>query len=356
MKKRKIFIVFVTIVVIGSITFIFKCCGKNTRDAVTEQLVMYATDESHIVMPVVIDGVTYRFGWDTGASSSAITEELADILGVKSNSTTSVVGLRKGTKNPRIRPITEPLSINLGSLEIGSSFIVWDTMSSGTFKLDGVIGKDIINKYYWLVDFNSNTITLSTDSLKAEPTENMQKYEFPLAYDTSHAMFCVVRTNDSTELKLTLDTGLGSKVAMGKDSSYLLMDMGVVIHDSVDITTISDFLCKHLTTNTTMVSLHVSGEESSGFICNGSVFNGYKTDLMFCGIEQDSSHLNSRQHLQNERGFSSGIYLSSGFVRRFNQMYFDPFKGVITLCLSDQISKRYDPRDIERFIDSYLEN
>jgi predicted aspartyl protease len=115
-----------------------------------------------ILLPVKVNGRgPFQFAIDTGTSTSAITPELADQLGVQ----TSPVGTGTTGVAPVDFQAGSLQSFQLGGAKIDNMAVVvadFFTMLNAAIgaKLDGIVGYNFLRNYKVVIDYPGETLTL----------------------------------------------------------------------------------------------------------------------------------------------------------------------------------------------------
>lgn len=134
-----------------------------------EVKIPYENKARLIIIPVTINGKTYRMLFDTGATISVVSREVAEELGLKKRSSTKVTDSRN-TKRKTERTLIKELSIGTVSFEnITAVIIDWPENSSiECITGDGIIGNNLIRHCNWVVDYQNKTLTATDKELKLD--------------------------------------------------------------------------------------------------------------------------------------------------------------------------------------------
>lgn len=121
-----------------------------------------------IIVPVVIEGKTYSFMFDTGATT-IVSSELKEKLGMKTIFNNNMVD---GSGQ-----IQEQQFYNIGQVQLGPVVfkdVVGPAVDLAKFeklfcmKLDGIFGTNIMRTCHWKIDYKAKTITFSDKKIKPE--------------------------------------------------------------------------------------------------------------------------------------------------------------------------------------------
>lgn len=169
-------------------------------------------ERGRITMPVSINGNTYRFLFDTGASQTTIFDDVA-IDGLKSAGTTvshDAIGARTTVRKAALPPMT------LGSTVFtGCQAIVQHRIVRGRSDIDGIIGFDIVCKGLNVkIDLRNRQLILSDlfDYFEKEPGITM-KYWLDL-----HVPYVEVCPFGKYRERVLFDTGSRQLYVMNKNS------------------------------------------------------------------------------------------------------------------------------------------
>lgn len=178
--------------------------------------VNYETNLDLILLPVEIEGETYRFLFDTGAPN-VISNELSEKLGTK-KLRNGKVGDSQGNSDRLSVVMLDSVSIggvsfyNTGSIVADLNLAV----EIGCLKIDGILGANLMKFAYWRIDSKNQIITLSSnlDTLSIGLT-NPHILEFEPR--RTYTPMVSLSLNDSLIDYVTYDTGSGGYVTLGKN-------------------------------------------------------------------------------------------------------------------------------------------
>ena len=122
----------------------------------------FSTAKSLIVFPCELNGETKNFLFDTGAQVTTVQRDsiFGDIIKVRGASNRTV---ENGSETIR--------SFKIGEVEFINTFATNENMSGLKEKIPnfgGILGRSIINKANWLIDYPNKTIEISNKELSNE--------------------------------------------------------------------------------------------------------------------------------------------------------------------------------------------
>jgi predicted aspartyl protease len=181
-------------------------------------LPFHLTPQGGVVVPVIVDGRgPVFFLVDTGSNGSAISEELASLLGarpVAKTTVTSAIGQKE-----RIVVRIEHLSLGnvvadgiLATVTPAYDFDVPDALPGGA-KLQGVIGQDVLAGLRYTIDYRDRRIVWKDE--RAE----IPRGSTVLALEPHDERFLVVLPQNGGTLKLVPDSGTDSLVLFRREGA-----------------------------------------------------------------------------------------------------------------------------------------
>ena len=248
-----------------------------------------------IVVPIVIDGKTYRFIFDTGAGTTVISAELAKLPSFKRKGSISINDAKQVSNK---LPIGHLSSLSLGELNYTKVGVVVNDFSTNAqfncFGIDGILGMNVIQQNNWKIDYEKARL-ISYD-LNFVPTFTENTHEFPFASKTGtpYVHWYVNGTKD----RLMIDTGKnGDIISVSSDveinakkkQSIGYASFGMFGETAMDTTNYYQVnLSDSLDFNLTNVSI-TQDKDSKSIIGNGflkrnyaSVFFDFKNRKMQC--------------------------------------------------------------------------
>lgn len=130
----------------------------------------FELEKGLIILKADVNGVSGRFLFDNGFSLSAVSPEFAERADIQFDKNTSLTDAN--SKKATVPETTVDIVNIKGQQFIETGFYQIDTKNFWSCsELDGVIGASIINKINWNIDFNKQTIKLSSSPFKEQGTE-----------------------------------------------------------------------------------------------------------------------------------------------------------------------------------------
>ncbi|MDG5491940.1 retropepsin-like aspartic protease [Psychroserpens sp. SPM9] len=198
------------------ITFSLFACSQNTSlkkgKVVSKNYyeeIAFEFEKNKIIIPVEIDGTTYRFLLDTGAPNIVSLEVLNAINpNVISNMPTNDANGKKQNLK-----VVELKSVKIGAVEFqGYSALVYDLNGSDIFKcfgIDGFIGSNMLKNSIIQIDAEQRLLKL-TDKLKHLNVNKKQSDKIKLVGNQSSPYVWInVSGKDNGRERVLIDTGMG---------------------------------------------------------------------------------------------------------------------------------------------------
>lgn len=319
------------IYIITLLAFLFGC--KSQRETTIELSRM----GNCILVPVTIDGHTFWFIWDTGFSHSCISQKLADSTGIERLDEKFKTRLLQ-TKQDAYFQWSRKSEWSMGNICFSTKFNIIDIMvnlNGEQILIDGVIGADIINQYYWHFDFLNKYAKLSTkaDKPKEKPVLELDFSKSP----ANNIPFCSLVINDSISTMMIFDTGMEG-TAFSFNNKKLCFDITVGLTDTTNSFWSYITNCQ----KQARIIKEENTEIETGRIIDSFKINGYGPVSSFIKLDVDDFH-------KKDNEFGSSGYISATFMRRFRAMDYDPFSKRITFYKSDQDKGVYTGDEIEDF-------
>lgn len=302
-------------------------------------------------LPVEIDGKRYNFLFDTGSTISSIVDHLADKLGIgyKCEGKKSVVLIPTFSKVDELstekihfkiadnifyqsmgiyKKSEEETSVQIS--ETPNSTIKINAKSGNNF--DGIIGMDIISKFYWIFDIEHNIIYFSKKNMKDKINKNDSLLE--ITYQKfAEIPYMNLILNDTLKTQVLFDTGLGlliyapQKNAPHKEEVIAAAD--ICINGKIHEKSLMNYLKDQIPSYSflkNVKNINISPELK---------INGYALKA-FVAVHADNNYSISKEM----SALSSRI--SGTFLCRFSKMHFDPFNQKITF-IKQKKSRNSEP-------------
>lgn len=204
--KAKLFSVFY------SILFIYTGCTSTNRLTQGEvkpidfySIVKFTTAKSIVLIPCELNGELKNFIFDTGAQVTTIQRDsiFGDIITVRGGSNRTI---ESGSETVKLLRIGEVDFINTFATNGNESFLNEQIPNYG-----GTLGRSIIDKSNWLIDYPNQTITLSNQQLSDESFTDI-----PLV-QSSNTPFTTVEI-DGKDYRAIIDLGSTSIFNVPQDT------------------------------------------------------------------------------------------------------------------------------------------
>lgn len=188
--------------------------------------VNYQEVRGKIIMPVVIEGETYSFLFDSGAPN-LITKELSEKI---SSKRMNLINVRDANDSSRKLEVISIPSILMGSAEfIDTPTIVNDPDSNfilDCFGVDGIIGSNMVRKTVVHIDSKNKILSLSNDP-KAFNLEGLEGIELSLSDgQSSPYMWIGLKGEGKASEYVLFDTGMQGFYDMSIDNYDKLKELG----------------------------------------------------------------------------------------------------------------------------------
>ena len=178
-----------------------------------------------IIVPVQINGKTYRFLFDTGAISS-ISKEIQEELGFQTVSQ----GHIKDSDNQR----TKVIYVNVDSLLINEVSFYNQTCFVGDFKanpvlrcleLDGILGSNVMRYCNWEIDYEKEEISFSNQAVE---NSSDTTYIIPFRTDRQYNILINLKTADRSIQNVKVDYGSNGSLSIPNKAFNTLLEDGII--------------------------------------------------------------------------------------------------------------------------------
>lgn len=166
-----------------------------------------------MVLPVEIEGETYRFLFDTGATS-VISSDLFHKLNLKKKSS---INANDSQGNSSELILTQIPVIGIGNIQyknIGAAVMEFEGIVS-CLEIDGIIGNNLMRLVHWKID-NDNRRIIFSDDLQNLITEEYKAINFKTPFLTAEPKVDLSLGAKKT-ISLLLDTGFNSEISLGEN-------------------------------------------------------------------------------------------------------------------------------------------
>jgi predicted aspartyl protease len=178
-----------------------------------------------IIVPVEINGKTYRFLWDTGATSS-ISEELQGEFQFKTVSKSNISDTDGNQKKVRYVKVG---TIHIGDIEfIEQVAFVADFKANptiGCLNIDGIVGGNLMRLCNWTVDYAKDEILISS-SVPEEFKANA--IQLPFTYDSDFDIKLNLKIGRAKVSNLDIDYGSNGSLTFPQRILDVLKKNGIV--------------------------------------------------------------------------------------------------------------------------------
>lgn len=222
MKLKKIITLLLILPVLSSCHhFIMRSGDISLKKEVTEIPFEYRLGLP--IIKVTINGKSYDFLFDTGASNT-ISQELTEKINAK---TKGFQGVIDSQRNKSIVKIIQLDTISIGGYHfLNTGAIVADLTKSiavNCLNIDGIIGSNLIQLANWEIDFKNQKIKISSfeNQFKVPPYADTIKYKT----DCYYKQYIDLKIGDKKIKNLTFDTGSSGYInCSGKDYNNFLQN------------------------------------------------------------------------------------------------------------------------------------
>lgn len=198
--------------------------GKVVKESFNETI-NFEEKLGLIIIPVVIKGKTYRFLWDTGATS-IISVELQDEYQFKTVSKGHYVD----TDNNR-KPISY---VRVDTISLGNIVFADQTAFVEDFKanpiinclnVDGIIGGNLMRYCNWTIDYDNTTMTMSSQ-VPQELKETA--LSIPFKYDNDFDLIVNVKIGRAKISNMNIDYGSNGSLSFPQKILDVLKERSIV--------------------------------------------------------------------------------------------------------------------------------
>jgi predicted aspartyl protease len=167
--------------------------------------VPFIIENGLIIIPVDIEGETYRFLLDTGAPN-VVSKELAEKLNFKKKRSIKTVDSQGNSSvldYVKVSKIGIKNAVFLNTIAAVADLKQADAIAC--LNIDGLIGANLMRKAYWQIDCQKNVLRIITNTEKLNiPKES---YEIPFVADVTGTPLVHLRIGQIDVRKLKIDTG-----------------------------------------------------------------------------------------------------------------------------------------------------
>jgi len=294
-------------------------------------------------LPVEIDGKVYNFLFDTGSTSSFLKDSLANKLGIryKYEGAKSVVLLPTFSNVDELS--TEKINFKIADKRFYQSMLIWKKTKEQTYgqrpesdsstlkvnemsgnNFDGIIGMDIISKFYWIFDIEHKIIHLSEKSMKNKINDHDSILEitYQKFFETPKMNLIL---NDTLKTQVLFDTGAALFIYTPQKKE-IIAATDIYINGNIHEESLMDYLKNQIPSYgflKNVKNINISPE----LMINGYVLKGIVT-----------VHADNNYSISKDMGAMSNR-ITGTFLSRFSEMHLDPFNQKITFIKHSITSK-----------------
>jgi predicted aspartyl protease len=257
-------------------------------------------------IPIEINGVQYRFIYDTGAQTTVISEELSKKINLKSKGEIKVHDSQNNSSKIRYGSIPQiTIGENIYS-DVGVAVSDFSKNKSfECFGVDGILGMNVIKLNNWKIDYSNNTLNSYSLNEKVEPS------------NLDSIIFQIKRGCPKTDLFVN-----------GKSTNFLI-DIGKN-DDKISLSTSHSGIEYHET---------YYGNQSSGLFGTSA-----PDTIKYATVSMTDSSSFLEEHVTITQSKNFDQLIGNGFfAKRMKSIYFDFNNNVLYLERkpSKEISKEY---------------
>jgi predicted aspartyl protease len=199
--------------------------GKADVNVLKEkETFMYESSFSLLLLTVKIKGHSYLFVFDTGASATVVSKDLADAIGLKEASSITAKDAHNSSQKLSVGFID---TLSLGRLRYTHVGVLVNDLKQipefSCLNIDGILGMNAIGLNNWKINYDSSSITVSDINSKLLLPETFK----PIAFTVNggpHIDFTVngVKENFLIDMGSSGSISVSSKVKFGKADALLV--------------------------------------------------------------------------------------------------------------------------------------
>lgn len=290
----------------------------------------YKDEYPYIIIPVEIEGEVLQFVWDTGMPESCIDYKIANRLGYQGSELgyREMMGVRSFVADTFAFDF---LPVSLGSLYSRERFRLdgdrqyFPTKPDGSSLYDlapfaGIIGQNIISKYYWLFNFKEKKVKISRAEIDlGDAGESVLKFDSKTSKWNWSVPHVNLRINDRDTFRFVFDTGYALVQPVSFSDKELAIKSRFVFSDGLFDYVKQNPIKGGKTIEMKLENFHVLSLDS------------FRIDEKTIGPIVTGSNLHhQKQYPRN--------YITVFFAYSFREMYYNPVKKEIDFYFSPQDS------------------
>jgi predicted aspartyl protease len=192
-----------------------------------------------VLLPTRVNGRgPFTFVLDTGASSTLVTPEMAELLGLERGEKKRATGARGETEVVLSKAESiEVAGETVKNAEVAIRDLRILTQAIGE-QVDGDLGYSFLRRFAITIDYPEQffSLTRTTDGVSSSASPHKEETRFRLANPEKPLILIPVRFNDGGQSELILDTGAGATVL----SPELARSLGVQSEGEIPMTGAGD--------------------------------------------------------------------------------------------------------------------
>jgi len=307
------------------IVVLFSC--KKTTQTYKFNLTNNPNFPSYLFVPVTINNNPYSFLFDTGTELTLI-DSFASKTGLNTDKKTFITLQTANSTKISDSVGCAKLNYSIDNFHSKGIFYVLGREQAKIINKVGaeaILGMDKIKQFNWLFNFADSMITFSKDKIElpALPDDKILTLDF------------YTKPGGGTNMNITLD---------GQCFQDILFDTG--------FETFFSFFGKEQS-----IDIIFNEPDFTAYRIKQGAVIGMDTDTglvsLIDSIQINDFKMHSIVATKNPKVVTNTI-ITANFVRRFRMMYFDSKNRKIQLYVSPSDSARYERKDIQEFIKTYL--
>jgi hypothetical protein len=231
--------------------------GELNNQGFTEEI-MFEDALNLIILPVTINGKTYRFLFDTGAPN-VISPELQQQWQFKKIGKSSIKDSQGKSKKVQYVKLDK---LNIGPVDFfNTAACIIDFKANPVLScldLDGIIGSNLMQFCTWQVDYSRNTIVISNEPERLSYSSSYSETQFKT--NMQHAIKIDYKTHNATIKNLKIDYGSTGYLNVPDEIYYVLKEKGELADPKTEVGFTQSGIFGVLEADTFEISVIQSGE------------------------------------------------------------------------------------------------
>lgn len=210
---RKIFLFSATLIFFCSCSIIKVVKLMNKGEVSCKEFyeqVPFEFENKMVIVPVTIQGITYKFILDTGAPT-VLSKELADKLNCKSISKVTSADAQKNKGKMEFIKVGDIYIDSLKFIRQGAAMYDFSINKElACFPFNSIVGANLMKDAIWQIDIHNKIIRITNDIKNLSISENAIKFKF--SQQLTGTPMTDVTVDGVTVKNVTLDYGAGSGI------------------------------------------------------------------------------------------------------------------------------------------------